>query len=220
MNISFKVFLLFLFCSYSAVAQNSKSEKSANHYFALFNYKKAIDYYESASALSEDGKRKLADSYRFVNDIPKALEIYKGLASTGSALSADVFLYAQTLKMAGRYDESDLWMDKFHAMSSYDSRGVEYTAFPNYADHLKKDQDHYKITTLNINSEQEDFSPSYYQNKVVFASSREKFNAVTDRRWNGTQLPFIDIYVCDTMSSGQLSNAEDFPIFSNEKYHD
>ncbi|MFM7021780.1 MAG: OmpA family protein [Flavobacteriales bacterium] len=220
MNSTFsKVFVFLFFSALTAFAQGDKHEKSGSNFFAQFNYKKAIEQYEAADSLSIEGKRKLADSYRFTNDNQKALALYKQLATASTASAIDIFLYAQTLKMTGNYEDANLWMQKFNALNNKDSRGQEHVAFPTYATDLKKDDSRYKIITLNINSEQEDFSPSYYNNKVVFASSREKLKAV-NRKWNGNQLPFIDMYVADTAKEGQLANATIFPTSFNEKYHD
>ena len=214
-----KLFLLALFVSISSFAQISKDEKSGNTYFKAFNHRKAIESYESADSLSADGKRNLANSYRFVNDNEKALKIYEQLAKSENANTGDLFLYAQTLKMLSLYEESNVWMKKYYEKNNTDSRAIEHIAFPNYATDLKSDEARYKIITLNINSEQEDFSPSFYKNQIIFASSRESLKAV-DRKWNGTMLPFIDMYMADTTEGNQLSNPQLFPTEFNEKYHD
>lgn len=214
-----KIFLLTFFVSISVFAQSSKDEKSGNTYFKAFNYRKAIESYESADSLSADGKRNLANSYRFVNDNEKALKIYEQLAKSENANTGDLFLYAQTLKMLSQYEESNVWMKKYYEKNNTDSRAIEHIAFPNYATDLKSDEARYKIITLNINSEQEDFSPSFYKNQIIFASSRESLKAV-DRKWNGTMLPFIDMYMADTTEGNQLSNPQLFPTEFNEKYHD
>jgi len=212
-------FIFSVLLSTVLLAQVSKQEKNGNQWFSQFNYQKALEWYESADTLSTDAKRNMAESYRFTNQNDKAVKIYETVAKSKEAKAADLFLYAQTLKMVGNYDEANTWMKKFHDMDSKDSRGNEHLANPNYLTDFKKDENRYKIITLNVNSEQEDFSPAFYNNQVVFASSREKLKPV-NRRWNGTQLPFIDMYACDTAQGNTLAQAFEFATNYNKKYHD
>lgn len=205
--------------SISLFAAESKWEDRGNKSYAEFNYKKAIEYYEHSDLLSFGAQRNLAECYRLTNELLKSQSLYEKLVINASATPKDIFIYAQVLKMQGFYDESDVWMKKLAEISKEDLRGKSYDNFKDYATVLKSNPDRYKIKTTSINSEQEDFSPIYWNDRLVFASSRKKVKLVS-RKWNGTKLPFIDLYQAKIEKGKVNEDVTPFPSFFNDKFHD
>lgn len=219
---------LFRVCSFAIVtcfaseivAQNvSKAELKGNKAFAIFNYQKAINFYQDADSLSSIGKRNLAKSYHFIALPDSALKMYTSLVKSGEASSEDYFRLAQTYKMLEQYDKSQEMMVKFHELNIKDKRGIYHTEYPDYAKDLKENPKEIKVIKLSINSAEEDFSPVFYQDQVVFASSRSKIKAIS-RKWNGTGLPFIDMFVANKVSGGKLDSVAEFKTSFNAKFHD
>jgi tetratricopeptide (TPR) repeat protein len=218
-RIQYGFFILALLSGLALNAQESKCETKGDELHGEFNYEKAIDYYEHCDELTIDGKINLAEAYRYTNQLDKSGVIYQDLVTSDSANSQYVFLHAQVLKMRGKYEESDRWMKKLAALNKDDLRGKSFTDFPDYYKALSVNAGRWKIKTIDINSAQEDFSPAYYKNKIVFSSSRKKTKMIS-KTWNGTKLPFIDLYVVDSVE-GQLSEkVTEFPAFFNDKFHD
>ena len=85
----------------------------------------------------------------------------------------DLFTYAELLKMNGNHEEGEEWMEKFHELNKEDGRGIRYHNDREAYKALKVDDGQFVIRNL-IVIPNEDFGAVFYQNKVVFASSREE----------------------------------------------
>jgi len=184
-------------------AQKTDKEIKADKLFDNFFYAKAIDVYQDATGLTTNGVRNLGYAYWAINDYKEAEAQYKMVVASSDFIPEDVFQYAELLKMNGKHEEGEEWLEKFHELNKSDGRGIRYHNSREAYKSLKADNGQFEIRNLIINSEQEDFGAVFYQNKVVFASSREGVKGVR-RRWNWNQLPFLDIYIADRMSNGEL----------------
>ena len=78
----------------------------------------------------------------------------------------------------------------------------------------------YSIKNLEANSENSDFGTTFYgEDKIVFSSSR-KAPGVSSKKWDGNDQPFLDLYIGDVSSIGEISNVKPFSKSVNSKYHD
>ncbi len=84
----------------------------------------------------------------------------------------------------------------------------------------------YTITHLNINTNDADFSPIYFRDQIVFASSRATVQPVK-RVWIQNNLPFFDLYQAYKDQDGQLTKVKAFekpacftPNKLNRKWND
>lgn len=78
----------------------------------------------------------------------------------------------------------------------------------------------YSINNLVANSKNSDFGTTFYgQNKIVFSSSR-KAPGVSNKKWDGNDQPFLDLYIGDVNSKGEIINVKPFSKSVNSKYHD
>lgn len=210
--------LLFILSISLAFGQVSKKEIKGNKAFEFFNYSKAIELYESTDDISIDGHRKLATSYRKFQDMENAEESYANLVEKEGSTPEDIYYYAYVLKENKKYLEAEKWMDKFGALASSDSRAELHISDKVKIEELLQDKGQFTVNHLNINSANEDFAPSFYQDKVVFASSREGKKLIK-RKWAGNKLPFLNMYVAD-VNSNELSNPSLMIREKNKKYHE
>lgn len=213
--------LSFLFCiSFSVKAQEkSYEEKRGDKYVFSFSYQKAIESYNRAKELSSDGQRNLAESYNKVDSNKQAESAYATLVALPSGLVAeDYYKYAMVLKMNGKFEESNRWMDKFESTSPNDLRAKSYTAHKLSMGSLVNDNGRYRIAHLDINSDVEDFGTSFYKNSLVFASTRAIVPA-TKRKYNWNGKPFLNIFVAE-IDKGQLKSPEIFDGSLDGKMHD
>lgn len=211
----------FILCfSVTAQAQKiSRSEQKGNKAFRVYDYAQAIALYNEVDSLSAIGRRNLAKAYQFSAKPDSALNLYNELIALETVTAEDYFMLAQTLKMKERYEESQLYMVKFNELNEKDKRGQYHVNARDYAKVLKENSKNIKIIKLGINSSEEDFSPAYYKDQVVFASSRFKLKAIS-RKWNGTGLPFIDMYLANVTDDGKLDSVQEFKTDFNSKFHD
>ena len=198
-----QILLPILFIPCFCLAQKTDKEVRGDKLFENFFYTKAIDVYQETTGLTTDGARNLGDAYRATSKYKEAEKQYKIVVASSDYVPEDLFTYAELLKMNGNHEEGEEWMEKFHELNKEDGRGIRYHNDREAYKALKVDDGQFVIRNLIINSEQEDFGAVFYQNKVVFASSREGVKGVR-RRWNGNQLPFLDIYIADRMANGEL----------------
>lgn len=200
-------------------AQVSKKEIKAEKAFDFFHYKKAIQLYEGVEELSLQGKRNLATSYRKHQNMLKAEAAYAELINEDGAEAEDLYFYSYVLKKNKKYLEADAWMAKFHQLDQVDTRAIRHLEDQDVVSELLKDKNQFKVSHLKINTPSEDFGPAFYQDKIVFASTREG-KRFFKRKWNGNNLPFLNMYVAE-MNSTELVNPRLFVDKNlNKKFHE
>lgn len=201
------------------VSGQTRKQKKADKYFEKYSYSKAIDWYEEIDEKTTQINRNLAESYLKTGATQMAEEYYSIIAKDTARLAEDVYNYSSILSMNGKYEDAEKWMKDYHALSFQDSRPVKHMESPNFYKELMVDKGRFSIKNLEVNSSQEDFGPSYFKDKIVFASSREGIAAVR-RVWNWNGLPFLDMYVADKSADRQLSSLQQFFPEQNKKYHE
>tara|TARA_R110002073_G_scaffold40547_6_gene115436 strand:- start:101591 stop:103159 length:1569 start_codon:yes stop_codon:yes gene_type:complete len=77
----------------------------------------------------------------------------------------------------------------------------------------------YSIKSIDANTKYSDFGSTFMGDKLVFSSSRPK-PGIVKRVWRGNNQPFLDLYVADLKSNGEIENVESFSDNVNSKYHD
>ena len=204
----------------TSVQSQSLRLKKANKYFSEFSYDKAISAYEDIDDKGPAIYRNLAKSYLMLGKIDQAENNYASLMSTGSYKPEDVYDYASVLMMNKKYDEAANWMEKYYKLNPDDSRAQAFMENPMYYRELLQSDPKMQLDNLDINTGYEDFSPVYYKDsEVIFASSRDDSHLI-NRKWNGNQQPFLDLYVADLTEGNNLSNVRKFNEVVNKKYHD
>lgn len=215
-----KIILLItvLFVGLELLAQKSPKELKADKLYEQFYFIGAIEKYNAVDGLTTDGQRKLALSYKNIHKPLESEEVYSRFIYSNEVIPEDLFNYASMLRMNEKYEESDAWMKQFELKAPQDYRAKNYVSSADLLETILKDQGRYDITELDVNSEQQDFGPSYYVNQVVFASSREGYKGVK-RTYNWNGLPFLNMYKSD-VNLGQLSNPRFLNKEMNHKYHE
>jgi outer membrane protein OmpA-like peptidoglycan-associated protein len=212
--------IAFIGLSINTFAQEkSSNEIKGDKYAFKYSYTEAIDAYNSAKPLTVDGQRRLAESYHKMNQNTQSEIVYSKLinAATG-VLPEDYYSYAMVLKANGKTEESNKAMDKFNELKPDDLRGIDYMTNKGEWSKWTTDSSKYKIVHLDVNTDAEDFGTCFYQDKIVFSSSRQgpKFIKRVDN-WTGK--PFLDIYVSE-IDHAQLKKPSSFDKGLNTKMHD
>jgi outer membrane protein OmpA-like peptidoglycan-associated protein len=81
------------------------------------------------------------------------------------------------------------------------------------------DNERFKIRNLEMNSEESDIAPAYYNGRVVFSSSRD-LNSEVKRVWGRTGLGYYDLYIADPGGAGELVKMNYFNRSFNGKYNE
>lgn len=197
----------------------SPKEIDGNGHIFTYSYSKAIDCYNNAKNLSTNGLRNLATSYTKVNNYKKAEEIFALLCNSNFDIyPEDYFQYAMLLKTNGKWDESDHWMYLFKNTVPNDLRAQSFDKTMDQLHTQAKDSSRFQIIPMEISSISEDFGTSYYQDKIVFSSTRSN-DFILNRKDNRTNQPYLDLMV-STIEKRQLISPINFDSEINGTFND
>jgi len=200
------------------LAAQSPTVKKANQLYKSYSYSKVIEKLENKKDLSTNAKRELAESYRMLGQYEKAEATYSAVVKAPDYQPADVLAYAQILKMNAKYAEASTQLEVYSDLKANDSRAKVVKENKNYIEELLKDKGNFKIKSLAMNTKDQDFGASYFKNQLVYTSSSH-FVSAAQRKWNGNNLDFLDLYTANFDSTGEL---KDQKLLSdvNKKYHE
>jgi len=218
--ISVACLLMFFIQLQTGNAQSAKLKK-ANELFNNFAYIDAIKLYEEIAGsgkLTMEIAKQLAEAYRRIGNSEQSEIWYKMVIDLGSSNPVDYYYYSEALKSNKKYKESEKWIAKFKQFSITDSRMHREIEALSKGKLAIADSNTVEIIRLNINSKFSDFSPVYYNNKIMFASAREKSGTGKVYVWD--KQPYIDLYTADKAPDLQLSNVQPFSIQINTPFHE
>lgn len=210
------------FFSVYSYCQNGKLEK-ANKDYQNFAYVDAIKTYERLFVKgykSSDMLQKLGNAYYFKADLENAAKWYGELFNFTQDVEPEYYYrYAQSLKGIKDYKKADEMLLLFNEKNGNDLRAKLANDQKNYLAVIKKNSGRYTIENAGINSDMSDYGSSFYDNKVVFASSRDTAsmgNKIHD--WTGET--FTNLYAADMGDEGALFSPEKFGNKLNSKFHE
>lgn len=210
--------------AFASFAQQGKLEKANKEYerFAYIDAQKVFKKVAESGYKSADLFQKLGNSYYFNSDYNNAVKWYGKLMSNyKSEVSSEYyFRYAQSLKAVKNYEESDKYMEKFYSFENGDARALNYQNTPNYLERISFQSGRYKVKNIAANSSNSDFGPSYYGDKLVFASSRDTGTVrKIIHKWNDK--PFLDLYqgTIDEKTA-DVASVKSLSSILNTKFHE
>ncbi len=189
--------------------------------FENYSYKRAAQLYQEALLSDQDNnaiKLKVAECYRKMNDPEHAAEWYGRVINTNAVQPIHKLYYAQALSSIERYDEAKGWYEKFNSETG-DSRGANKITGLNELSTFYTDSAMYEVAEVGVNTTLADFSPSYYDEGVVFASERGAGKGVK-RIFSWNEKPFLDLYYSKADDEGVLSAPTKFTKKVNSKFHE
>ncbi len=120
-----------------------------------------------------------------------------------------MYRYAQALKSLERYEESNLWMEKFSTVNTLDLRAMKYIEDTGYLEKIREPLPKYRVQNLlSINSPESDFAPTFRSNELIFSSSRNPEHSSKNKN-----IPYLDLFVT-SMDNG--ANYRESTPFSKE----
>ena len=213
--------------SLMASAQKSMMAKGDYH-FSRLEYKDAVAAYKEALNTHDDFLTylKLAHSYVKLN-LPKEIELwYKKAQESKPLISEDKFNLAIALTKNKKYDEAIYWFEIYNQEKPGDSRALNYLKSLNNLRAFYVNEKQFKVSNLAVNSIQADFSPTYYQNGIIFVSGRKQ-SVLSENLHLWDKAPFLDLYYwgfgdkgVENFSKNLNTNVHEGPssFYKNEKY--
>jgi len=227
MNLNIKTVLTVVLISLITTVSFSQKREiaKANKEYDKFAYIDARNIYLK---VVEDGYtsaeifKKLGDTYYWNSDYDNAAKWYTKLINQypGEAEANYYYRAAQSLKSLKKYKESDDLM-KIYAKMDPNNGGLIVQNFnkdPNYLKSIAFEAKGYELEKVEINTKLSDFGPSYYLDKLVYASSTARSEGSKIAQWNDQ--PFLDLFVADMDEKGILSNPKPLGGEINTPYHE
>jgi outer membrane protein OmpA-like peptidoglycan-associated protein len=218
------LFVSILMIATISLAQDKKSQ--AQKSFDALWYKKAAEQFQAAVEKGDDSQQALqnvGDAYYFNTDMENAVKWYGQLFSNFE-LSLEptyIFRYIHALKGTGDYRTAKSIIQRYG--KKLEKADYNLTQLRGKQDKLEKLLDmepQFYLTNLSINTRLADFGTAFYNNQVVFASSRDTMNLHTRiYKWN--EQPYLNLFLADTVNNGaDLNNVTKYSKNINSKYHE
>lgn len=184
---------------------------------AAKEYAKAIDYYEWAERKSGGWKASLglATAWRARMDYSKALEFYAKVVDVQGIPVETYFYHAQALMVTQNYPEAERWFANYAASVPSDPRAATFRDIARLVAAVKGDSGQYELRRLPINSKWSDFSPAFFENGILFVSSRP--NEVGIRHTSTVDdAPLLDLFYTEMDSSGKWSKPKPYAALNTK----
>lgn len=180
----------------SAYAQKGKIA-SADKKYDKYAYIDAIKTYERIAEKgyeSPDMYQKIGNAYFFNSELDKAYKWYDKLFQlTAKADPEYYYRYAFCLKSVGQNEKAKEMLSIYNEKTGNKGKGVYYAKDINYLDKIKENSGRYKIKDAGINTHYSDYGSSFYNNKLVFTSSRDT-GSLGQRKHSWTDQYFTNLY--------------------------
>ncbi len=185
-----------------------------------FAYSDAVKLYQKA-ALHEESNLlflKIAEGYRMLNDPESAEGWYeKGLkeVDTDTTIQDPEYLlhYAEALSSTKKYAESKEWYNKYLVISASHRKTMNRIKGIDSQQQFFKNVSSVSVDKADFNSGFSDFSPTYYNNDIVFISARPHGRAIP-LTFNWDQSEYLDIFIVKD------SIVKPFSKIHNSRYHE
>ena len=214
-----KALIVFCFTMLATSFAQEKKSKADNLFYG-YDYKNAIVEYQSEMAkapLNNGQLLNMADSYFKLGNFEDASKIYLDVHKRDTIMSSHRFnKMLQSLAKTSNTDRVKAFLSAKQA--SFSNELLENADF-NYEllnSEMGDDVD-FQIFNIDGNSPQADFAPSFFKDKLLFSTGRIQ-------KSKSTYVPsgesFLDIYVAQINSDGNIFSATSFTEIPNSKFHE
>ncbi|UHG91700.1 OmpA family protein [Spirosoma oryzicola] len=206
---------LWISCSITAWSQTDSLLRQAERLLSYKAYGRAIDAY--AQLLANDqltttqkalAQGKLAYAYQQVGDGTKAERFYRDALSNGADEDPQqVLQFAKALAANGKFQESQKQYERYlqlkEKMPARRSVAIpENAASPGGS---KKETIRYRLEYLDLNTAGEEFSPSFYQDGLVYVSGK-KGGATIETTGKGGGAGYLDLFYAPNRNSLKVAS--------------
>lgn len=162
---------------------------------------------------------KIGECHRLINEHQKAEYWYsKGIDQVQKEDSEIWMNYAQSLIINKKYTEAKKWLSLYNEHVDEDRRAVKkLNALNNLHFHFK-DSSSVQISSLNINTEHVEFSPTYYNNGIVFLSDQHTSEINNVMNWSAEE--YTNIYYTEEREDGTMKQPVEFHSGLSSNYHE
>jgi tetratricopeptide (TPR) repeat protein len=222
-NITLLYLSILCFVSVSNHAQKTKV-LNADKKYDKFAYVDAIKTYERVVAKGYKEPKmyeNLGNANYFNSEYDKAAKWYDQLFEITSNVNPEIYYrYAQCLRSIGKNEKANEMLKIYNQKSDNSSKGEAYIKEVNYLDKIKANSGRYSIKDAGVNSKYSDYGSSFYNEKLVFTSSRDT-GSLGQRRHTWTDQYFTNLYQSNlTIDSLKADNPKKFSKSVKSRFHE
>lgn len=209
--------------------QGSSQMKRANKLFEVFKYSEAIPFYlkvvkSNKKTDKKEATEKLADCYRFNNDVAEARFWYEKAVAFDDADPIDYFYLGQALRGLELYDlAADAFLKFSTTFPDSLDAGNHYQYCIDIQSWLELPDMAEVKNVENINSKYSDFGPAIYNKEIIFTSDR-RLDVLDNNTYGWTNFSYLDIYNTQPDNFGSFWSTMSMPKSMahnfNQSYHD
>ena len=211
--------VLLLMCNALLEAQSPK--KVALMLYDRLGYKTSIPKFVETDKLNLESMQKVANSYRLNHDTENAQMWYSEVIQKSSD-PIDFLYYAQALQSNGNIEEARTYYLKYDEMLGGDSKDRRGQLLGNAVERMNQFR-HTDVEVRNVkelNTSKLDFSPSYYQDGLVFVSSRGAESWTEEFKDIWIDDNFMALFNASFKEDGDLNEPEVFSTNLTTKFHE
>lgn len=212
-------------CLASAFGQSGDKKKSAkaDKMYEKLGYREAIDLYRQGK-LDLSAMERMANSYRLNGDTYNAERWYSQIVAVSDE-PINLLYYAQALHSNGRYEQAkDYYLRYDRTMGrGSDQRGKLLAEAIDHQRDFRSKKAAEVVNEAAVNGVKLDFSPAFYENGIVFVSTREpegglKKQAKGKDYWTGDD--FAALYFAPADAQGRLGKPAVFGESLSSQFHE
>ena len=192
--------------------------RQGNRLFDDLAYSMAIKEYQKGLSKKEfpEARIKMAESYRKMNDLPRAEEAYAKAVQMPQIQPVHKLHYAQILMRNGKYEQAKIYLDQYLTSVPADVTAQKLRSSCDSIAMWTADSLKYTVAVSNLNSGQSNFSPVWYKEGVVFATDRDSKGKTYE--WTGR--PYLEMYYAKGSPEKGFSSPIGLSGDVNGIYHD
>lgn len=197
-----KILIVIIILCVTPVFSQRNLEKG-DRYFNINQFESAIKYYtmdltSKNKKAAEKSAQKLADCYRIIGEFEKAEELYRKILKRKKKDPIHYLNYALSLKSSAKYAEAKLQFEEYIKLKPEDLMGPVYLQSCDSAQKWLDETIGKEVKSIDkINTEYSEFSPSIYNHKLYFSSSRPGSKQALISFDGGGEVHRLDIYNID-----------------------
>jgi tetratricopeptide (TPR) repeat protein len=174
MNIMLRTLVVLLIIGISTPAFSQMGRANKDYELGAFNLavRGYLEVLEKRPA-NYEAMAKLADSYRYLNQMEEARSWYEKLIQERKLTGEYIFNYAQVLMALQQYEKARQWFIEYGRVNKEDSaRAGHYAQSCSFAANQMGQSSSYLVSNEFVNTTASDFGPTFYGDQIAFSSAR------------------------------------------------
>ena len=223
MKLKITLFLIILSLNTSLTYSQKTKVAAADKLYERYAFIDAIATYKRVADKGyKDEKmfQKLGNAYYFNAELEKAVIWYEELFNMNQQQDPEYYYrYSQCLKSIGDYDKADKMLGEFNKKSGNDERAKLFEKNKNYLEIIKANSGRFIIEDAGINSEYSDYGSTFFNNQLIFASTRN-VGSISKKVFKWNNQSFSSLYSSEIQADGKLNEPKLFQKNIDSKFHE